>query len=278
MRGLYGMGKQSPPRQLRSAREIAAMRQAGLVVWHTFEAVKPLVRPGVSTAEIDAVVREVFARNNAQPLFLNFPNSTEGGPPFPAVTCISVNEEVVHGIPSPRRKLAAGDIVSIDTGCKVNGWCGDAAFTYPVGEIDPLKQKLLAVTRGVLLLAIDLMGKKSRWNEVASEMEKFVRRHRFSVVEDFVGHGIGREMHEEPQVPNFVQRRVPRSADFRLEEGLVIAVEPMVNVGTKAVKTLSDYWTQVTRDGKPSAHFEHTIAITSNGPQVLTAGPNGELV
>jgi methionyl aminopeptidase len=278
MRGLSGMSKQDPPRQLRSAREIAAMRQAGLVVWKAFEAIKPLVRSGVSTAEIDAGVRDIFAQNNAQPLFLHFPNSTEGGPPFPAVTCISVNEEVVHGVPSRRRKLVAGDIVSIDTGCKVSGWCGDAAFTFPVGEIDPQKQKLLTVTRSVLLLAIDLMGKKSRWNEVAAEMEKFVRSHRFSVVEDFVGHGIGREMHEEPQVPNFVQRRAPRSADFRLEEGLVIAVEPMVNVGTKAVKTLSDYWTQVTRDGKPSAHFEHTIAITANGPQVLTAGPNGEMV
>jgi methionyl aminopeptidase len=277
MRGLYGMGIQSPPRQLRSAREIAAMRQAGLVVWNTFEQVKPLVRPGVSTAEIDATVRDFFARNNAQPLFLKFPNSTAGGPPFPAVTCISLNEEVVHGIPSLRRKLAEGDIVSIDTGCKVAGWCGDAAFTYPVGQIDPQKEKLLAVTRGVLLLAIDLMGKKSWWNDVAKEMEKFVRDHRFSVVEDFVGHGIGREMHEEPQVPNFVQRGAPRNANFRLEEGLVIAVEPMVNVGTKAVKTLHDQWTQVTRDGKPSAHFEHTIAITASGPQVLTAGPNGEL-
>jgi methionyl aminopeptidase len=277
MRGLYGMGIQSPPRQLRSAREITAMRQAGLVVWNTFEQVKPLVRPGVSTAEIDATVRDFFARNNAQPLFLKFPNSTAGGPPFPAVTCISLNEEVVHGIPSLRRKLAEGDIVSIDTGCKVAGWCGDAAFTYPVGQIDPQKEKLLAVTRGVLLLAIDLMGKKSWWNDVAKEMEKFVRDHRFSVVEDFVGHGIGREMHEEPQVPNFVQRGAPRNANFRLEEGLVIAVEPMVNVGTKAVKTLHDQWTQVTRDGKPSAHFEHTIAITASGPQVLTAGPNGEL-
>jgi methionyl aminopeptidase len=249
-----------------------------LVVWDAFHTIKPMVKPGVSTAEIDMAVRKVFAERNAQPLFLNFPNSTDGGPPFPAVTCISLNEEVVHGIPSPRRKLAEGDIVSIDTGCKVAGWCGDAAFTFPVGEIDPVKQKLLAVTSGVLKLAIDLMGKKSHWNEVAQEMETFVRSHKFSVVEDFVGHGIGREMHEEPQVPNFVQPRTRRSGDFRLEEGLVIAVEPMVNVGTKAVKTHADCWTQVTRDGKPSAHFEHTIAITSNGPQVLTAGPNGELV
>ncbi|MBN2579990.1 MAG: type I methionyl aminopeptidase [Pirellulales bacterium] len=266
------------PRQLRSAREIAAMRQAGLLVWQTFHnVIAPLIRPGVSTGEIDDAVARHFAAHRAEPLFLNFPNATPGGVPFPAVTCISLDAEVVHGIPSPRRKLAEGDIVSIDTGCKLRGWCGDAAVTFPVGTIDPLKQKLLQVTKGVLLLAIDLMGKKTWWNEVAAEMEKFVRAHKFSVVEDFVGHSIGREMHEDLQVPNYVPRRVPRNPNFRLEEGLVIAVEPMVNVGAKTVKTLADDWTVVTKDGKPSAHFEHTIAMTSNGPAVLTAGPNGEL-
>jgi methionyl aminopeptidase len=266
------------PRQLRSPREIAAMREAGLLVWRTFHTVvAPLIRPGVTTAEIDAAVARYFAAHHAEPLFLNFPNSTPGGRPFPAGTCISINQEIVHGIPNPRRKLTEGDIVSIDTGCKLHGWCGDAAVTFPVGTIDPIKEKLLRVTKGVLLLAIDLMGKKTWWNQVAAEMEKFVRDHKFSVVEDFVGHGIGREMHEELQVPNYVPRRAPRNPDFRLEEGLVIAVEPMVNVGTKAVKTLNDGWTVVTKDGKPSAHFEHTIAITSSGPAVLTAGENGEL-
>jgi methionyl aminopeptidase len=252
------------------------MREAGLVVWQALRAVEPLLRPGTATAEIDAAVAGVFAQHRAEPLFLSFPNSTAGWPPFPAVTCISINEEVVHGIPSPRRKLAEGDIVSIDTGCRLNGWCGDAAFTYPVGKVDPGKQLLLEVTQSVLFMAIDLLGKRSRWSEVAAEMERFVKRHKFSVVEDFVGHGIGRNMHEEPQVPNFVTKRSPRSADFRLEEGLVIAVEPMVNVGTKTVRVLSDCWTQVTKDHKPSAHFEHTIALTGNGPVVLTAGPNGE--
>jgi methionyl aminopeptidase len=266
------------PRQLRSAREIAAMRQAGLLVWQTFHTViPPWIRPGVSTAEIDAAVARHFAAHHAEPLFLNFPNVTPGGLPFPRETCISLNAEVVHGIPHLRRKLAEGDIVSIDTGCKLNGWCGDAAVTYPVGAIDPLKQKLLRVTKGVLLLAIELMGKKSRWNEVAAEMEKFVRDHKFSVVEDFVGHSIGRDMHEDLQVPNYVPRRAPRNPDFRLEEGLVIAIEPMVNAGAKSVKTLSDGWTVVTKDGKPSAHFEHTVAVTRSGPMVLTAGPNGEL-
>jgi len=265
------------PRQLRSAREIAAIRKAGLVVWHALKAIEPLIRPGTTTAEIDAVIAKIFAEQHAEPLFLNFPNSTPGWPPFPAVTCISINEEVVHGIPSPRRKLKEGDIVSIDTGCKLNGWCGDAAATYPVGKIARDKRHLLDVTQDVLFMAIDLMGKKTRWSEVAGQMEKYVKEQRFSVVEDFVGHGIGRQMHEDPQVPNFVTRRSPRSADFRLEEGLVIAVEPMVNLGGKEVRILSDCWTQTTRDGKPSAHFEHTIAMTAAGPTVLTAGPNGEL-
>jgi methionyl aminopeptidase len=254
------------------------MRKAGLVVWHALKAIEPLIRPGATTAEIDAVIAGIFKEQRAEPLFLDFPNATPAWPPFPAVTCISINEEVVHGIPSPRRKLKEGDIVSIDTGCKLDGWCGDAAATYPVGKIDRDKQLLLEATKAVLFMAIELMGKKTRWSEVAGQMEKFVKERHFSMVEDFVGHGIGRQMHEDPQVPNFVRRRSPRSADFRLEEGLVIAVEPMVNMGGKDVRILSDCWTQVTRDGRPSAHFEHTIAITSAGPTILTAGPNGELL
>jgi methionyl aminopeptidase len=172
--------------------------------------------------------------------------------------------------------LAEGDIASIDTGCKLKGWCGDAAATYAVPPIDNEVRRLLDVTRGVLDLAIDLMGRSHRWSEVAREMERYVRKHKFSVVEDFVGHGIGREMHEDPQVPNFVGKRFRRANDFRLRPGCVIAVEPMVNMGTKKVRIQADHWTQSTADGRPSAHFEHTIAITDSGPQILTAGPNGE--
>ncbi|HYW80114.1 MAG TPA: type I methionyl aminopeptidase, partial [Thermoguttaceae bacterium] len=188
---------------------------------------------------------------------------------------ISVNEEVVHGIPGPR-KLVEGDIVSVDTGCRFNGWCGDAAVTHPVGAISSEAQRLVDVTRRTLELSIELMGKRSRWSEVAAEMEAYVKDHKFSVVEAFVGHGIGREMHEDPQVPNFVSSQLRRNGDFELVPGLVIAVEPMVNAGTKRVRTMADHWTQVTADGRPSAHFEHTIGMTDSGPLVLTAGPNGE--
>ncbi len=253
---------------LRSYREIAQMRKAGLVVWQAHQLAARLVRPGVTTATIDQAIEQLFAERKAVPLFKGVP----GKVPFPAVTCISVNEEVVHGIPGPRL-LKEGDIVSVDTGCKLAGWCGDSAVTYPVGQVSPDVQRLLDITSGVLALAIDLMGKKTRWSEVAREMASYVRDAGFSVVENFVGHGIGQQMHEDPQVPNFVSPQLRRNNDFRLESGLVIAVEPMVNMGTKKTKAMPDHWTQSTADGRPSAHFEHTIALLDEGPWVLTGPP-----
>jgi len=259
---------------LRSPREIAQMRKPGLLVWQAHQIATRMVRPGITTAEIDAAIEKFFAEQHAVPLFKGVP----GKVPFPAVTCISVNDEVVHGIPGPR-VLKEGDIVSIDTGCKFEGWCGDSAITHPVGRVDPEVQRLLDVTNGVLELAIEQMGRRQKWSEVAAEMGSYVRNAGFAVVESFVGHGIGREMHEDPQVPNFVSAQLRRNGDFTLEPGLVIAVEPMVNMGTKHVRSLPDFWTQATQDGKPSAHFEHTIAITDDGPLVLTGAPtNGEEV
>jgi methionyl aminopeptidase len=256
---------------LRSPREIAEMRKAGLLVWHAHQVAAGMLRAGVATAEIDAAVERYFAEHQAVPLFKGVP----GPVPFPAVTCISINEEVVHGIPGSR-KLVEGDIVSIDTGCKLNGWCGDAAATYVVGRVDAKLRRLVDTTREVLDLAIRRMGSCARWTEVAAAMEAHVKKAGFSVVEAFVGHGIGRDMHEDPQVPNFVSSQLRRGGDFSLRPGLVIAVEPMVNMGTKRVRTGPDQWTQVTADGQPSAHFEHTVAVTASGPVVLTAGPNGE--
>lgn len=254
---------------LRSSREIAMMRKAGLLVWHAHQLAESMLAPGVTTAEIDAAVEVFFARHNATPLFKGVP----GHVPFPAVTCMSLNEEVVHGIPGPR-KLVEGDILSIDTGCKLNGWCGDAAVTHAIGRVAPEVRRLLDVTRGVLDLAVELMGTRSFWSEVAAEMEAYVKDNGFSVVEAFVGHGIGREMHEDPQVPNFVSRQLRQNGDFRLVPGLVIAVEPMVNMGTAKVREQADHWTQITGDKRPSAHFEHTIAMTDSGPFVLTAAPD----
>ncbi len=190
------------------------MRKAGLLVWQAHQIAAEMVRPGVTTGEIDAAVEKFFVEKDAIPLFKGVP----GKVPFPAVTCISVNEEVVHGIPG-KRVLREGDVVSIDTGCKYDGWCGDSAVTHPVGKIEPEVQRLLDVTRGVLELAIELMGQKSRWSEVASEMGKYVRDAGFSVVESFVGHGIGREMHEDPQVPNFVSAQLAPQRRLRAGAG-----------------------------------------------------------
>jgi methionyl aminopeptidase len=252
------------------------MRKAGLLVWEALGIARQLVLPGATTASINAEIAKFFAEHNAQPLFLDYPNSETDAPAFPAVTCISINREVVHGIPSGR-KLVEGDIVSIDTGCKLAGWCGDAAVTFPVGRVRPEVHRLLEVTKGVLQQAIDLVCKCQWWSEVAAVMEAQVKKHKFAMVEQFVGHGIGREMHEDPQVPNYVGRGYRRSPnDFRLTPGLVIAIEPMVNMVKGEVRMLGDKWTQVTIDGRPSAHFEHTVAVTEEGPCVLTAGPNGE--
>jgi methionyl aminopeptidase len=255
-------------KELRSAREIGLMRHAGLLVWEAHQLAASMIAPGATTREIDAAVEKYFLDNKSEPLFKGVP----GPVPFPAVTCMSINEEVVHGIPNDRR-LKEGDILSIDTGCRLNGWCGDAAVTHPVGQVAPEVQTLLDVTAAVLDLAIDQMGRCEWWSEVAAQMESYVKQHGFSVVEVFVGHGIGREMHEEPQVPNYVSNSIRRNGDFRLVSGLVIAVEPMVNMGTKRVRTQPDHWTQVTTDGRPSAHFEHTIAMTENGSLVLTGPP-----
>ncbi|MGI9455946.1 MAG: type I methionyl aminopeptidase [Aeoliella sp.] len=257
---------------LKSDREIGKMRQSGLVVWKAHQIAKRMVAPGVSTGEINAEIEAYFDKVGAEPLFKNYPHHSRGKPSFPAVTCMSVNEEVVHGIPN-KRQLREGDILSLDTGVRIGGWCGDAAVTYPVGEIDPEVARLLEVTEATFNLAFELLHTKSKWSQIAREMAQLVSDNGFSTVECFVGHGIGKKMHEDPQVPNFVSRALRSSGDFRIEPGLVIAVEPMVNMGTKRVKMLRDDWTQVTADGKPSSHYEHTIAITDDGPTLLTVAP-----
>ncbi len=260
-----------PPITLKSTREIKLMRTAGLIVWEAHQEAAKVVGPGVNTMEIEEAVAGVFEKYDAIPLFKGVP----GPYPFPAVTCISVNEEVVHGIPG-KRTLKEGDIVSIDTGCKVKGWCGDAAVTHAVGNISPQVQELLDVTKGTLVLAIDLLKTKTKWSEIAAEMARFVRRAKFSVVEDFVGHGIGRDLHEEPKVPNFDSRQL-RESDVELRPGLVLAIEPMVNAGTPSVEEGADGWTVITADCSLSVHFEHTVALTADGPMRLTAAPGTEV-
>lgn len=251
---------------LKSRREIALMREAGQLVAQAHQIAAGLMHPGVTTREIDAAIEDHFRRHQAIPLFKNFP----GKVPFPAATCISVNEQIVHGIPGNYR-LAEGDIVSVDTGAKLGGWCGDAAWTYAVGEVDADSLRLLQCGRDALQTAILGLGNKRRWSEVAREIMKVVKAQGFSLVEQFVGHGIGREMHEPPQVANYHNSSV-KGDDFEIRPGLVLAVEPMINAGSAKVKILRDHWTAVTKDGRRSVHFEHTIAVTEEGPQLLTEG------
>jgi methionyl aminopeptidase len=254
--------------KLKSPRELSLMREAGKVVAKALDQVRRLAVPGVSTADLDAAVAAIFRDHGAIPLFQGYPSSVKGKPPFPAVICASVNEQVVHGIPN-HRPLKEGDVVSIDTGCKLNGWCGDAAVTLPIGTVRPEIQRLLDVTSQSLELAIRAMGRCRKWSEVAGLMEQYVKSQGMYVVEKFVGHGIGQDMHEEPQVPNFVSKAL-RKNDILLEPGLVLAIEPMVALGTKDVRTLDDGWTVETKDRGASAHFEHTVAMTPEGPRVLT--------
>jgi methionyl aminopeptidase len=260
------------PPELKSAREIGLMREAGKVVAEALRLCRAMAKPGVRTIDIDRAVEDLYKQRDALPLFKGYP----GRIPFPAVTCLSINEQVVHGIPG-QRALREGDLFKVDTACKLNGWCADAAITLSIGEVRPEWRRLVETAEGVLGVAIEELGRRHKWSEVAVRMQHYAESRGFSVVQQYVGHGIGRIMHENPQVPNFVSREV-RKHDFRLEEGLVLAVEPMVNMGRPEVETLRDHWTVVTRDGLPSVHVEHTLALTRDGVKILTADeppPNG---
>jgi methionyl aminopeptidase len=251
--------------ELKSMREIGLMREAGKIVAEALRLCRAMIKPGVRTLEVNQAVERLYAERGALPLFKGYP----GRVPFPAVTCISVNEQVVHGIPGSR-VIRDGDLVKIDTACKLNGWCADAAITVIVGEVRPEWRRLVQVGEQVLQLAITEMGRRKWWSEVALAMQQHAESAGFSVVQQYVGHGIGRIMHENPQVPNYVNRDVKKH-DFRLEPGLVLAVEPMLNMGRADTDTLRDHWTVVTRDGLPSVHLEHTVAITPDGVLVVTA-------
>lgn len=243
---------------LKSAREIEIMKEAGRIVWEVHQALAEAVRPGITTGELDALAESLIRKAGAIPTFKGY-----GG--FPASICASVNEEVVHGIPG-RRKLREGDIISIDVGVTYKGYVGDSAYTHPVGQISPEAARLLEVTRTSLEKAIEQCYPGKRLGDVGHAVQSYVEAHGFSVVRDFVGHGVGTRMHEDPQVPNYGEP----GTGVLLRPGMVIAVEPMVNAGTWEVRTLRNQWTVVTLDRKYSAHFEHTIAITDDGPVVLT--------
>jgi methionyl aminopeptidase len=236
------------------------MREAGRLVGEVLTELAALVAPGVTTADLDEVAEKRIRRAGATPAFKGYHG-------YPATICASVNEEVIHGIPSGRRVLSEGDVISIDVGASLDGYYGDSAITLAVGQVSEEAATLLRVTEESLYKAIERVKVGGRVSDLGHAVQQHVEAYGFSVVREFVGHGIGQRMHEDPQVPNYGEAgRGPR-----LTEGMVLAIEPMVNVGTPAVKVLADGWTAVTRDSSLSAHFEHTVAVTADGPWILTA-------
>lgn len=236
------------------------MRRSGHLLRQVLEAIKEMVAPGITTMDMERVAEKKIRQLGAKPAFKGYYD-------YPCVLCTSVNEEIVHGIPSEKRKLKTGDIVSIDCGVVLDGYYGDSAITVPVGDsISPELQKLLDVTRTSLHRAIETARIGNTLGDLGAAVQEHVEANGFSVVREFVGHGIGTRMHEDPQVPNFGTR----GQGLRLREGMVLAIEPMVNIGKPGTRTLEDHWTAVTEDGSYSAHFEHCVAVTKDGPLILT--------
>jgi methionyl aminopeptidase len=254
------LGSTAPSTLLKSPREVEVMARGGAILYATLQQMKAAVRPGISTMELDTIC-ESFIRSHAgaEPAF-------KGLYGFPGSACISVNEEIVHGIPSPKRILADGDIVTLDVGVKLEGMYTDSAITVPVGAIDALTQQLLDVTQRGLAAGIAAAIPENHVGDIGAAIQTIVEAEGFSIVRELVGHGVGYSLHEELQIPNYGKPKRGK----RLQPGLTIAIEPMVNVGTAKTRTLADKWTVVTADGKRSAHFEHTVAITENGPRILT--------
>jgi methionyl aminopeptidase len=254
---------------IKSRREIEMMRRAGHVAAGVLAKMHEAVRPGMTTGELNQIAAAELTKVGAVGMSKNYP-TYKPGEGYPSDTCISVNEEIVHGIPGPR-KLKEGDIVTLDVTPYLDGYCADTAITVPVGPVSPGVQKLLDVTKEAMDLAIGLIKPGKLWSEIARLVQHKVESSGFAVVREFVGHGIGKRMHEDPKVPNFVTAEQLRS-DFKLRTGMTLAIEPMVVMGDREVLQLEDNWTIITADGRPACHFEHTIAVTENGVDVLTDG------
>jgi methionyl aminopeptidase len=250
----------------RSGAELEKLRRSGLLVYRILQDLKSMVSVGMTTQELELATEKMIADAGAKPAFKGY-YTQASGTKYPFVLCASVNEEVVHGMPSAKRKLKPGDIVSLDTGVLLDGYYGDSALTVAVGEVNDSVKRLLKVTEESLEMAIDRVRAGNRLFDICGTVEKHVISQGFSIVREFVGHGIGTSLHEEPQIPNYVDRR---GENPRLKPGMVLAIEPMVNAGKPETKVLPDKWTAVAKDGSYSAHFEHMVAVTDNGPWVLT--------
>ncbi len=250
----------------KSPEDLEKMRRSGLLVWQVLTSLKAMVQEGVTTLELEEAAEKMIRDAGARPAFKGYYVPAVGAT-YPYVLCTSVNDEVIHGMPSATRVLKKGDIISIDTGVSLDGFFGDAAVTVAVGEVKPSTRRLLDVTSEALDLAIGKAKPGNRLLDISGTIEQHVVSNGFSVVRDYVGHGIGTKLHEEPQIPNYMDRK---HENPRLKEGMVLAIEPMVNAGRPETRVLKDGWTAATKDGSPSAHFEHSVAVTADGPWVLT--------
>ncbi len=250
----------------KSPSELEKMRRSGMLVHSILQKLRSMVADGVSTWDLEVACAQMIKDAGAKSAFKGY-YSPAAGTKFPCTLCLSLNDEIVHGMPAPKKILKAGDIVSLDTGVQLDGYFGDSATTVAIPPVKPEDEKLLKVTQESLELAIDQSRAGNRLFDICGTVEKHVVSNGFSVVREFVGHGIGTSLHEEPQIPNYIDRR---NDNPRLKEGMVLAIEPMVLAGKPASKVLADKWTAVTKDGRKAAHFEHMVAITSNGPWVLT--------
>jgi len=249
---------------LRSKKEIAGMRRAGDLVVRALALLRPHVRAGVRLGELDRLVEEFIRSEGGDPTYKGYQPSP-AVPPFPATICTAVNEEIVHGIPGSRR-LRDGDVVGVDVGATLGGWVGDTCYTYPVGDVSPRAGKLLSVTRECLEAGVAEVGPGRRFGDVGAAIQELAEHHGYGVVRDLGGHGVGHELHEEPHINHFGRR----GHGMRFREGMTLTLEPMINEGTHEIRFLEDGWTVVTADGKLSAQYEHTIAVTANGCEILT--------
>lgn len=268
---MYKERNQRLPIEIKSKKELDLMRAAGKIVAEILNDMQAHARPGASTGELEARARAILEKYGATSPFLGYPNAKEKWPPFPGWICTSVNEEIVHGIPRTKRVLKEGDVLKVDVGANYAGYIGDSAWTFAIGAVSPLAQRLMQVTEASLLEGILHVQMGKRLWDVIQSIQQVVESEGFTVIREYQGHGVGREMHEEPSIPNFLDEEYDkRPTNIALKPGITLAIEPMVVTGKWDTKVLGDKWTVVTKDRGLAAHYEHTVAVTENGPEILT--------
>lgn len=268
---MYKNSEQPRPVEIKSRKELDLMRAAGKIVAEILTDLQERTRPGVSTLELDRRAQNILDKYGATSPFLGYPNARRKGPKFPAVICTSVNEEIVHGIPRKKRILQQGDLLKLDVGANYAGYIGDSAWTFAIGEVSPQSRDLMRVTQESLAAGIEQVQKGNRLWDLIAAIQACVEKSGMNVVREYQGHGVGREMHEEPSIPNFLDEEYDkRPSNIQFRPGMTLAIEPMVVTGSWETKVLDDQWTVITRDHGLAAHYEHTVLVTENGPEILT--------